>query len=58
MPLTITEALAEIKTIGKRVEAKRTFINGILWRPEAIRDPLAARPSGTTSSRRACAATR
>lgn len=39
MPLTITEALAEIKTIGKRIEAKRTFINGILWRPEAIRDP-------------------
>jgi hypothetical protein len=39
MGITITEALAEIKTIGKRITAKRDFINGILWRPEAIRDP-------------------
>jgi len=40
MALTITEALAEIKTIGKRIEAKRNFVNGILWRPEALKDPL------------------
>jgi hypothetical protein len=37
--ITITEALAEIKTIGKRIEKKREFINGILFRQDMLRDP-------------------
>lgn len=40
MPLTITEALAEIKTIGKRVEKKREYIRGFLFRQEGLKDPL------------------
>jgi hypothetical protein len=39
MGITITEALAEIKTIGKRVSAKRDFVNGLLYRQDAVRDP-------------------
>lgn len=42
MPLTITEALAEIKTIGKRIEKKRQFIATVIARQEALHDPLAA----------------
>ncbi len=38
---TITEALAEIKTIGKRVEAKRAFITQYVARHAIVRDPLA-----------------
>jgi hypothetical protein len=37
---TITEALAEIKTIGKRIEKKREFIGGYLGRQEGAKDPL------------------
>lgn len=40
MPLTITEALAEIKTIAKRVEKKRESINQYLARREGAKDPL------------------
>jgi hypothetical protein len=40
MSLTITEALAEIKTIGKRVEKKREAIQGFLARQDGVRDPL------------------
>lgn len=40
--LTITEALAEIKTIGKRLEKKRQFIQQNLARVEMVRDPLEA----------------
>jgi hypothetical protein len=40
--MTITEALAEIKTIGKRVETKRDFVRQHLTRHEAFRDPLEA----------------
>lgn len=40
MTITITEALAEIKTIGKRIEKKREFVQGILWRVDHIKDPL------------------
>lgn len=40
MPLTITEALAEIKTIGKRIDKKREFIMGFLFRQEGLKDPL------------------
>lgn len=38
--ITITEALAEIKTIGKRIEKKREFIGGFLARQDGVRDPL------------------
>lgn len=37
---TITEALAEIKTIAKRVEKKQEFITQYLFRQEKVRDPL------------------
>ena len=40
MPITITEALAEIKTVGKRVEKKREFIKSFLARQDGIKDPL------------------
>jgi hypothetical protein len=40
MPITITEALAEIKTISKRITAKREYIGGFLARQEGIKDPL------------------
>lgn len=39
--VTITEALAEIKTIGKRLESKRQFIVQNVARPSVIVDPLA-----------------
>jgi hypothetical protein len=39
--LTITEGLAEIKTIGKRIAKKREFIFGFLFRQETMKDPLA-----------------
>lgn len=38
--LTITEALAEIKTIGKRIAKKREGVPFYLARVEAMRDPL------------------
>ena len=38
--ITITEALAELKTIGKRLEKKHQFVQDYLMRPEHIRDPL------------------
>ena len=37
---TITEALAELKTIGKRLEKKKQFVLDYLMRPEHVRDPL------------------
>jgi hypothetical protein len=40
MKLTITEALAEIKTITKRLEKKRQFVASYLLRAEAAKDPL------------------
>jgi hypothetical protein len=40
--LTITEALAEIKTIGKRLEKKRTAVLQNLGRDARAKDPLAA----------------
>lgn len=39
--LTITEALQEIKTIGKRLEKKRTSVGQYLARDSRARDPLA-----------------
>lgn len=40
MGITITEALAEIKTVGKRVEKKRQFVLNYLARQDGVRDPL------------------
>lgn len=40
MGITITEALAEINTIGKRITKKREFVNGCLYRQEQLKDPL------------------
>ena len=40
MGITITEALAEIKTIGKRLEKKREFVQQYLAQPERIKDPF------------------
>lgn len=39
--MTITEALAEIKTVNKRLEAKRNFVLQYLARQEGLKDPLA-----------------
>lgn len=37
--ITITEALAEIPTIQKRIQKKREFIKNYLYRQSSIRDP-------------------
>jgi len=37
--MTITEGLQEIKTLLKRIEKKRAFVKGYLWRQNQIRDP-------------------
>jgi len=42
MSLTITEALAETKTLDKRITKKREAIAGFLARQEKVKDPLAA----------------
>lgn len=39
MEITITEALAEIPLIAKRIAKKKEFIKGYLYRQSAIRDP-------------------
>lgn len=38
--ITITEALAEIKTIGKRLISKKEFVLNYLVRADQIKDPL------------------
>lgn len=40
--ITITEALAELKTLQARITKKRQFVMGILARQEKFKDPLAA----------------
>lgn len=40
--ITITEALADLKTTAKRIEKKREFIGSYLGRQEMVKDPLAA----------------
>jgi hypothetical protein len=40
MGMTITEALAEIKTIGKRLEKKKQFVLANLGRDSRLVDPL------------------
>lgn len=37
---TITEALAEIKTISKRIASKKTFVSQYLFRMDSVKDPL------------------
>src|SRR3954471_20733780 len=39
-PITITEALADLKTIQKRVAAKQAAILQSLCRQDAVKDPL------------------
>ena len=38
--ITVTEALAELNTINKRLEKKRTFVLNYIGRTAALRDPL------------------
>lgn len=38
--LTVTEALAEIKTLGKQIEKKSAFVISYLARQEIVRDPF------------------
>lgn len=38
--MTITEALAEIKTVMKRIDAKRAFVKQYLVRVDNVKDPL------------------
>lgn len=38
--MTITEALAKIKTINARLEKKRAFVESYVWRQEPLKDPI------------------
>lgn len=38
--MTITEALAEIKTLQKRIAKKQEFVKGFLYRQDGVKDPL------------------
>jgi hypothetical protein len=40
MPITITEALAEIKTLNKRIDAKRQATLSYVARQDGLRDPM------------------
>lgn len=40
MAMTITEALAELKTMQKRIEKKREYVGAFLVRQDGIKDPL------------------
>lgn len=40
MSQTITESLAELKTIDKRIESKKVFVFSHLFRQEMVKDPL------------------
>lgn len=42
MALTITEALAEVKTTAKRIAKKREFVAQFLMRQDQFKDPLAS----------------
>jgi hypothetical protein len=50
MAMTITEALAEIKTIGKRLEKKREAVLANIGRDSRLKDPLAD-ANGMTSTK-------
>lgn len=43
MTQTITEALAEVKTINKRIEKKQQFVMDALLRQDFMKDPLEAK---------------
>ena len=38
--LTITEGLAEIKTLNSRIKKQQEFLNGYIVRPDQLKDPL------------------
>lgn len=38
--MLITEALAELKTISKRIAKKQEYVKGYLYRQDGLRDPL------------------
>jgi hypothetical protein len=38
--MTVTEGLAELKTLQKRIEKKREYVGGLLLRSDGIRDPV------------------
>lgn len=50
MAMTITEALAEIKTINKRLEKKRESVISMIGRDSRLKDPL-ANDEGMTSQK-------
>src|SRR5262245_16433033 len=50
-PITITEALAELKTAEKRIAKKREFVLSYLLRQEVLKDPL-ERDGGSVSALR------
>jgi hypothetical protein len=39
MDITVTEALAEVPTIAKKIAHKQQFVQDFLHRPSAVRDP-------------------
>lgn len=45
--LTVTEALAEIKTLGKRIEKRRENVLPYLFRQKAVTDPLEEETGGS-----------
>lgn len=45
--VTITEGLAEIKTIEKRIQKKREFVSAYLGRQEGLKDPLLHETGGS-----------
>lgn len=47
MKLTITEALAELKTIEKRLGKKREAFAPYIWRQEGLKDPMAKEEGGS-----------
>lgn len=46
-PITITEALAELNTISKRLQKKREYVLTYLLRPESLKDPLSKEEGGS-----------
>jgi len=50
--ITITEALAELKTIDKRIEKKREFVLTYLLRQEMFKDPLEKEGGSVSAIRR------
>lgn len=38
--MTVTEALAEVKTNAKKIQKKSETLMNYIWRPESLKDPL------------------